>query len=97
MRRFQLAAINATIKAKDVLVIAGTGSSKSTGYQVTAIMKNGTTIVILPILAIRMDQFQFLKRKNELLYEVGDNMSDDYYPRQEIEITKNQLQTQSYF
>ena len=88
LRRFQLAAINATTKGKDVLVVAGTGSGKSICYQVPAIMKNGITLVIVPTLAIRMDQFQFLKSKGAVVYEVGANISGDEYRRQEIEITE---------
>lgn len=59
----QLQAINHLLKGKDVLFLAPTGLGKSAVYQVPAVLKKGTAIIISPLLALMDDQIFSLENK----------------------------------
>ena len=52
----QLAIINAVMSGKDVLGVMPTGAGKSLCYQLPAIMKDGLTIVVSPLISLMKDQ-----------------------------------------
>ncbi|EDX87684.1 ATP-dependent DNA helicase RecQ [Synechococcus sp. PCC 7335] len=57
----QRSIVEQVLKNKDVLVIMPTGGGKSLCYQLPALLRPGTTIVISPLIALMQDQVVALK------------------------------------
>ena len=60
-REHQALAVQSIIDNKDTLMLLPTGGGKSLCYQLPAIMKEGVTIVVSPLLALMYDQVSALK------------------------------------
>lgn len=56
-------AIKAILTGKDVMVVLPTGSGKSFAFQVTALLRDGVTLVFSPLIALMRDQVDKLKEK----------------------------------
>jgi len=61
-RPFQEQIVSQLLAQKDVLAILPTGAGKSLCYQLPAVMAEGTTIVISPLIALMQDQVQQLEK-----------------------------------
>jgi ATP-dependent DNA helicase RecQ len=64
LRPGQEDAIRALLDGNDSLVVQPTGSGKSAIYQITALMLNGATLVISPLIALQKDQVDSINAQN---------------------------------
>src|SRR5256714_6228280 len=62
-RRGQEQIVNAVLGGRDVLAVMPTGSGKSLGFQLPAVMLAGTTIVVSPLISLMKDQVDELNRR----------------------------------
>jgi ATP-dependent DNA helicase RecQ len=56
LRPGQLEAMEAVVAGRDVLVVMPTGAGKSAVYQVPAVLVDGPTVVVSPLIALQRDQ-----------------------------------------
>jgi ATP-dependent DNA helicase RecQ len=59
----QEAIVRAALAGRDVLAVMPTGSGKSIGYQLPALMLDGPTLVVSPLIALMKDQVDELTRR----------------------------------
>jgi len=59
----QEALVSAVLSGCDVLAVMPTGSGKSIGFQLPAMMLRGTTLVVSPLIALMKDQVDELNRR----------------------------------
>src|SRR5258708_4155315 len=61
LRPEQEEAITGVVQGQDTLVVMPTGSGKSAIYQISALMIDGPTVVVSPLIALQKDQAEFLQ------------------------------------
>ncbi|HUE90055.1 MAG TPA: ATP-dependent DNA helicase RecQ [Vicinamibacterales bacterium] len=59
----QEAIVSAVLSGRDVLAVMPTGSGKSLGYQLPAVMLPGTSVVVSPLISLMKDQVDKLNRR----------------------------------
>jgi ATP-dependent DNA helicase RecQ len=59
----QIRAVQAVLSGRDSLVVLPTGGGKSLCYQVPALIREGLTVVISPLISLMKDQVDALQRK----------------------------------
>ena len=62
-RAGQEAIVAAVLRGRDVLAVMPTGSGKSLGYQLPAVMLPGLTLVVSPLISLMKDQVDELNRR----------------------------------
>ena len=55
--------VAAVLSGRDVLAVMPTGSGKSLGYQLPAVVLPGTTLVVSPLISLMKDQVDELNRR----------------------------------
>src|SRR5678816_3762398 len=55
--------VTAVLGGRDVLAVMPTGSGKSIGYQLPAVMLPGVTLVVSPLISLMKDQVDELNRR----------------------------------
>lgn len=76
-RKGQEEIINSILNEKDVLAIMPTGGGKSLCYQIPALMLDGITIVISPLISLMKDQVDTLNSMNIKSSYINSSLSDD--------------------
>lgn len=76
-RPYQREIINAVLLQKDVFVIMPTGGGKSLTFQLPAVLSQGISIIIMPLLSLIYDQMQRLKELKIGAREMNSNQSAD--------------------
>ncbi|QJR35008.1 RecQ family ATP-dependent DNA helicase [Gemmatimonas groenlandica] len=59
----QIRAVQSVVSGRDALLVLPTGGGKSLCYQVPALVRNGLTVVISPLISLMKDQVDALQRK----------------------------------
>lgn len=78
--------INDVLDGRDVFVLMPTGSGKSLCYQLPAVMKDGITVVVSPLIALMKDQVDSLTANG-----IGASFINSSLGAKEIEDTKIRL------
>ncbi len=76
-RPLQREIIHAVLAGQDTLALLPTGGGKSVCFQVPAMMREGTCIVITPLIALMKDQVESLGRKGIRAVAVHSGMTRD--------------------
>jgi len=64
LRHEQLVAAEAVVAGNDILVVMPSGAGKSAIYQVAALLMDGPTVVVSPLIALQRDQLESLTRSD---------------------------------
>lgn len=62
-RPAQVGALEAVLGGQDALIVLPTGGGKSLCYQVPALLRNGLTLVLSPLISLMKDQVEALERR----------------------------------
>ena len=89
-RGLQLQAINASMAGKDTLVLMPTGGGKSMCYQLPAIVREGVTIVVCPLISLIQDQLANLAQ-----LDIEARLLGAYNPKNDSEVYDDLYSSQS--
>lgn len=81
-RPHQSEIISAAIAGRDVLAVLPTGAGKSLCFQLPAVLENGVTVVISPLIALMNDQVSALKAAGVQAAALHSALDDDEQARE---------------
>ena len=76
-RPLQKEAVDAALQNRDLLMILPTGGGKSLCYQLPALLKEGVTVVVSPLLALMHDQVRALKLQGIAAEMIGSMQTSE--------------------
>ena len=76
LRPGQAEALDHVLSGKDALVVMPTGAGKSLVYQLAALLKEGTTVVLSPLIALMKDQVDALTARGIAACAVNSSMPE---------------------
>ena len=71
----QIRAVQAVLSGRDSLVVLPTGGGKSLCYQVPALIRDGLTVVVSPLISLMKDQVDALQRKGVAAAFINSTLS----------------------
>ena len=77
LRPEQEQAVNAALDNRDVLVVLPTGFGKSRCYQVPALLEEGLTVLVVPLLSLMTDQWHALNAAGIPAQYMNSNQTGD--------------------
>jgi ATP-dependent DNA helicase RecQ len=83
--------VSRLLEGKSVLAIFPTGAGKSMCYQLPALVMEGVTVVVSPLIALMKDQIDFLKSKGVAAERMDSTLEFDEYKRVLNELTAGRL------
>ncbi|MCB9831763.1 MAG: ATP-dependent DNA helicase RecQ [Planctomycetes bacterium] len=78
--------IRAVLAGEDVLLIAPTGGGKSLCYQLPALVFEGLTVVISPLIALMQDQVESLRRRGLAATFINSSLDKEERERRMVEV-----------
>src|SRR5438128_12677899 len=69
--------VRASLDGRDVLAVMPTGSGKSLGFQLPALLLPGTTLVVSPLISLMKDQVDELARRGIRAAALHSNLTND--------------------
>ncbi|QNP28178.1 RecQ family ATP-dependent DNA helicase [Cylindrospermopsis curvispora] len=83
--------VNSLLSQKDALIIMPTGAGKSICFQLPALLNNGLTLVVSPLIALMENQVEELKQRNQKADLLHSELPTHQRHRVLESITKQQL------
>ena len=90
-RNGQEAVITKILEGKSALAVFPTGSGKSLCYQLSALLLDGLTLVISPLIALMKDQIDFLHQRNIPAARLDSTIALDEIRRIDADLQANRL------
>lgn len=91
LRKTQQEAINGILSGRDVMAVMPTGGGKSVCYQIPALMSDGVTLVVSPLIALMEDQVKALREKGIPARYINSTLPHDLTTRYMAEAIEGRI------
>ncbi len=90
-RPLQKKIIENILKRRDSLIIMPTGGGKSLCYQIPALLFEGLTVVVSPLISLMKDQVEQLGELGIIAVVLNSSLSKEEYQKNILQIVRNQV------